>query len=214
MINFIPIFPLNVVVFPGEALNLHIFESQYKELIQDCLKDKKPFGIPVVLDKERGMEEYGILIEILELVKEYDSGEMDVRTRGISIFRVLETTKNVPGKLYSGAIVNYPENTMGPGETAIAQRILDEVHRLYSLMNLEEKFPAHKTSMLSYAIGHFVGLTIRQEYELFSIFTELQRLEYVRRHLNKLLPMIQELEQMKARIQLNGHFKNLSLGDF
>ena len=48
MINFIPIFPLNIVVFPGEKLNLHIFEDRYIQLINDCVAEKKAFGIVVV----------------------------------------------------------------------------------------------------------------------------------------------------------------------
>ena len=49
MTNFIPIFPLEIVVYPGEKLNLHIFEPKYKQLISECYKNKKPFGIPPVL---------------------------------------------------------------------------------------------------------------------------------------------------------------------
>ena len=50
MTNFIPIFPLGIVVYPGEMLNLHIFEPRYKELIKDCHQQKKPFGIPAVFN--------------------------------------------------------------------------------------------------------------------------------------------------------------------
>lgn len=209
MTNFIPIFPLNIVVYPGEALNLHIFEPQYKQLIKECVAEKKQFGIPSVVDKR--MAELGTLMQVTELVKEYDNGEMDVRTRGTEVFRVLEVIGQIPEKLYQGAIVNYPHNVMEQGETNMARIILDEVKRLYELMEEQEKFPAHKTSMISYEIAHFIGLSKTQEYELLNIFTEIQRLEYIRRHLNQLLPVIKELENMKARVKMNGHFRNLSL---
>ena len=104
MINFIPIFPLNIVIYPGEVLNLHIFEPRYKQLIKECLADKKPFGIPLVLQTK--LEEYGTLMEITELVKEYDNGEMDIRTRGTKVFRVLEVVKDLPEKQFSGAILD------------------------------------------------------------------------------------------------------------
>ena len=80
-------------------------------------------------------------------------------------------------------------------------------------MNLEEKFPAHQSAMISYQVAHLIGFSRQQEYELLSILTEVQRLEYIRRHLNNLLPTIKELEVMKQRVQFNGHFRNLSLGD-
>ena len=50
MINFIPIFPLGIVVYPGESLNLHIFEPRYKQLVTECFAEKKMFGIPAVIN--------------------------------------------------------------------------------------------------------------------------------------------------------------------
>jgi Lon protease-like protein len=212
MINFVPIFPLDIVVFPGEPLNLHIFEERYKQLINECVAEKKPFGIPCVLNKK--MEEYGTLMEITEVVKTYENGEMDIRTRGLQVFRMLEVIKEIPDKLYCGAIVNYPPNVMEPGDSKISKTIQEEVKRLYTLLNLEEKFPKDKPVLTSYDIGHFLGLTVQQEYELLNIFTEIQRMEYIRRHLNSMKPVIDELEQVKARVKMNGHFRNLSLDDF
>jgi len=211
MTNFIPVFPLSIIVYPGESLNLHVFEPRYIQLAKECLADKKPFGIPCVLDRK--VEEYGTLMEIEELVTEYENGELDIRTRGKKVFRVLEMIKEVPDKLYSGAIVNYPENITEREGTRISDLIISEVRRLYSLLNMENKFPA-KEDLVSYEIAHFVGLTKAQEYELLGLFTETQRLEYIRRHLNNITPVITELEQVKARIQRNGHFRNLSLDDF
>jgi len=211
MTNFIPIFPLDIVVYPGEALNLHVFEPRYKQLAQECLKENKKFGIPVVLDGR--IQEFGILMEVTELVKEYDNGEMDIKTKGVDIFRILEVIKDVPDKLYSGAIVSYPENEMEPGETSVAKLILDEVRRMYSLMDAEAKFRLKNEGARSYDIAHFVGLNKEQEYELLGLFKEIQRMEYLRRHLNAMMPVILELENMKARISRNGHFRNLSLDD-
>ncbi|NNE25287.1 MAG: peptidase, partial [Saprospiraceae bacterium] len=48
MTEIIPLFPLKLVCFPGETLNLHIFEERYKTLIQDVQRDQKNFGIPPV----------------------------------------------------------------------------------------------------------------------------------------------------------------------
>ena len=65
MINFIPIFPLGIVVYPGEELNLHIFEPRYKQLILESKETNKPFGIPSVIGEEIG--EVGTLVELLEI---------------------------------------------------------------------------------------------------------------------------------------------------
>ena len=211
MTNFIPVFPLNIVVYPGEVLNLHIFEPRYKQMVQECMAEKKPFGIPPVVEKD--LRELGTLIEITELAKEYPNGEMDIRTRGVSVFRILHRMDAIPDKLYSGAIVTYPDNVTEAGDTVLARNIVGEVRRLYDLLNVSEKFPAGREVMLSYELAHLVGLSLDQEYELLGIFTELQRLEYLRRHLNAIVPVIKELEHIKERIQRNGHFRDLSLGD-
>src|SRR5687768_13096044 len=99
MTNFIPIFPLGIVVYPGESLNLHIFEQRYKQLVKECVENKKPFGIPAVIDN--GVSELGTLVEITELVKEYEDGKIDIKTTGLQIFRILEIIKEIPDKLYS-----------------------------------------------------------------------------------------------------------------
>jgi Lon protease-like protein len=209
MTSFIPVFPLDIVVFPGESLNLHIFEARYIQMIKEKIADKKPFGIPSVINKV--YNELGTTMEIVEVVKEYENGEMDVRTRGVQVFRMLQPVSDIPDKLYSGAIVNFPENNFKNDDTNISKVILEEVKRMYTLFNVEAKFPVHKQEAVSYEIGHFVGFTREQEYDLLGLFTEVQRLEYIRRHLNNILPVVKELEAMKARIQMNGHFRDLSL---
>lgn len=211
MMNFIPVFPLNIIVYPGEPLNLHIFEPRYKQLIKECIEEQRPFGIPVVLDKKT--EEFGTLLEVTELAKEYENGEMDIKARGLQVFRVLEIIKELPDKLYSGAIVNYPENILEPGNSKTEALIISEVKRMYTLLNVEDKFPVAEKGMLSYKIGHYIGFTALQEYEMLQLFTETLRLEYIRQHLKNMLPLIQGMEQAKARIQMNGHFRDLSLGD-
>ena len=83
MTNFIPIFPLALVVFPDEHLNLHIFEPRYKQLITDCFTNKKPFGIPAVINNK--MMDLGMLVEIVEISKIYDDGKMDINKRFVHV---------------------------------------------------------------------------------------------------------------------------------
>ena len=108
MTNFIPIFPLNIVVFPDEQLNLHIFEPRYKQLITDCYENKKQFGIPTVL--KNSMTDFGTSVDILSIEKIHENGEMDIKTKGDRIFKIIEPIHSIPEKLYHGAIVTYPEN--------------------------------------------------------------------------------------------------------
>lgn len=207
MTNFINIFPLSIVVYPGEALNLHIFEPRYKQLIFDCRENKKPFGIPPVITDT--LQELGTLVELVEISQVYDNGEMDIKTIGLEVFRILEVVKEVPGKLYSGAIVNYPENT-DTTNGLLMQKVVAIIRQLHGILKVNKTFIKPDNELRSYDVAHHAGLSLQEEYELLALFNELQRQEYLKQHLLKVLPVIAEMETLKSRIQLNGHFKNLS----
>jgi uncharacterized protein len=204
--NFIPIFPLGIVVYPGENLNLHIFEPRYKQLITECNSSKKPFGIPTVIDNK--MQEYGTLVEITELSELYDNGEMDIKTKGLKTFRILETIKEVPDKLYSGAIVNYPA-THEKGKPEIMQKVMVAIRELHQLLKVTKDFKKEDGELKAYEVAHHIGLSLQEEYDLLLLLDERQRQEYLKRHLIKVIPMMAGMEQLKEKIKLNGHFKNL-----
>jgi Lon protease-like protein len=206
MTNFIPIFPLNVVVYPGEELNLHIFEPRYKQLITECNEQKKSFGIPTVIDSK--LQDHGTLVQIIEMCKVYDNGEMDIKTQGLQVFRILELIKEIPDKLYSGAIVNYPDN-LQQGKPSLMQKVMAGIHDLHRLLKVNKEYKKADEEIKTYDIAHHVGLSLQQEYELLGLFDERQRQEYLKRHLAKVIPTVAVMEQLKEKIKLNGHFKDL-----
>lgn len=204
MTNFVPIFPLAVVVYPGEQLNLHVFEPRYVQLIRECLARGKPFGIPTLIDNK--LQDYGTLMEIQSVKEEYPDGEMDIVTRGIRVFRVLEVIKEVPAKLYSGAIVHYPRN-YAAGNPELMKRILAGVYKLHQLMQVVRPLNKPGHSLGSFDVAHLSGLTLAEEYEMLCLFHERQRQEYLRRHLEKVLPIADGLDRLRKRAKLNGHFR-------
>ncbi len=206
MTNFIPIFPLGIVVYPGENLNLHIFEPRYKQLIAECHEQKKPFGIPTVIDNK--MQDFGALVEIVEISKVYESGEMDIKTKGDKVFRVLEVIKEIPDKLYSGAIVNYPPDS-GRGNPEVMRKLVQSIRELHELLKVTKEFKQPDEELRAFDVAHHIGLSLEEEYELLQLVDERQRQEYLKRHLAKVIPMLTGMEQLKEKIKLNGHFKNL-----
>ncbi len=207
MTNFIPIFPLNIVVYPGEQLNLHIFEPRYKQLINECHKEKKLFGIPSVIDNR--MQDFGTLVRISEITTVHENGEMDIKTEGEKVFRILEVIKEIPEKLFSGAIVNYPTNHT-TGSEEVMRRVVNSIRELFKLLNLDKDFKKNDADLSSYDVAHHVGLSLQEEYELLNLMHERQRQEYLKRHLRKVIPLVAEMEQLKEKVKLNGHFKNLA----
>lgn len=206
MTNFIPIFPLGIVVFPGEQVNLHIFEPRYKQLINDCFAAKKAFGIPIVVDN--AVSEMGTLVEVTEIVTLHEDGKMDIRTRAAKIFRILELVKSIPDKLYSGAIVHYPDNDLQL-QPLLLQKVLTGIRELHQLIGVSKDFKKPDDNLCSYDIAHHAGLSLEEEYEFLGLLHELQRLEYLKRHLAKILPVVSGIESLKEKIQLNGHFREL-----
>ena len=211
MTNFIPIFPLTIVVYPGEELNLHIFEERYKQLIVECYTEKKPFGIPAVINNQ--VMEYGTIVEVTEIVEMYEDGKMDIRTKGIKVFRILEVIKQVPNKLFSGAIVTYLDNN-NKSNKKLMLRIMSSIAGLHKLLNITKHFKKPDEELTAYDIAHHAGMNIEEEYELLQLMREDQRQEYLKRHLAKVLPILADMDALKEKVKLNGHFRDLKSFDF
>lgn len=163
--------------------------------------------MPVVINNK--MQEMGTLLEIIEISKEYKTGEMDIKTRGTKVFRILEVIDSVPEKLYSGAIVSYPHNHEH-GKRLVMNKLLASIQELHQLLNVEKPLKKSQEELWSYDVAHTVGLKLEEEYEFLTLMNELQRQEYLKRHLAKVIPVVAEMESLKDKIKMNGHFKNIS----
>lgn len=201
MTNFIPIYPIDKVVYPEEVFSLVVTEPRYKQLIQDCLSEDKPFGLPT-FEKERPLD-YGTTIQILDVVDDQPNGEMKIQGRGLTVFRILEIMDELPDKQYWGAIVNYPENNQMKVHHRTSKLIFDEVKRLYQQLHLEQQLPPHDQDWISYELAHKVGLDKQQEYQLLCMMNEVQRMEFLRRHLKAVFSALDSIELLKSRISLN-----------
>jgi Lon protease-like protein len=163
--------------------------------------------MPVVINNN--MNDMGTLLEITEISKTYENGEMDIKTKGKKIFRILETIDSVPDRLFSGAIVNYPNNHEH-GKRLLMEKVIVAVRELHRLLNVKKPLHKNEEDLWSYDVAHAAGLTLEQEYELLTLLNELHRQEYLKRHLAIVIPVVAEMEALKEKIKLNGHFKNIS----
>src|SRR5271154_1661308 len=82
----IPLFPLDVVLFPGAALPLHIFEGRYKEMVSCCMERKEPFG--VVRAKSEGLAVIGCTAVIVTVLERYTDGRLDILCEGGERFEI------------------------------------------------------------------------------------------------------------------------------
>jgi ATP-dependent Lon protease len=205
------LFPLNLVVFPGEKLNLHIFEPRYRQLVRDCLSEGITFGIPPY--RNETVSSLGTEMQLTGVEKTYDSGELDIRTRAVGLFRIEEFYRQAPGKLYAGGLVeDLPDNNVG--DVILRARITAHMEQLYDVLGLRKLMQELPANYRIYDIAHHLGLNTEQEYQLLEAETEAERQELILEHLEHILPVLLEAERLKERVRLNGHFKNLTPPNF
>lgn len=206
MHDTLALFPLQIVVFPDERLNLHIFEPRYKQLIQDCVTEGISFGINTFMKSE--LQSIGTEVKLLAIEKEYDNGELDIRTRAIGVYRLEEYFPTLTGKMYAGGEISRM-NYEYEGPMHLTQQLLELVGELYRLYEVDKALPKPETPFLSYQLAHYLGLKLEQEYDLLCMKSEEERLNFLLFHVQGLLPGAREVKSLKDRVRLNGHFKNL-----
>ncbi len=86
----IGLFPLDIVLLPGERIPLHIFEERYKELIGECLAIRVPFGL--ILRDDEGMRTVGTRAIVTEVLERFDDGRLNVIVRGGERFAIVRET--------------------------------------------------------------------------------------------------------------------------
>jgi len=203
----IPLFPLEIVVFPREALNLHIFEPRYRDLIRDAERDQVSFGIPYFIQDQP--LRYGTLVKLQNISATYPDGRMDIKTKGVKPFEIKRYVKNHPGKSYPGGYVEelYWEEDGDPLKRTSIRNAIDQ---LYQYMKIPKKPTALDGDFITFEIAHKVGFSKSQEYDFLQIITEVERQDFMLNHLDRMIPMIKEAEEMRKKVQLNGHFKHLT----
>ncbi len=202
----LPLFPLNIVPFPGEDLNLHVFEPRYKQLVNDCLKGDGTFGIPSYINNKI---ELGTEVEITEVFKTYEDGRMDIKTKAGRVFKVDEFWNPWGDKLYAGGLVTFIKR---PEEVSTDLNLLLRMKELVSQLFIwlqEANTPKIATAKSVFEIGHKIGFKLEEEYELLRMPHENERLEFTISHLENLLPALERAHLAQEKIKQNGHFKHL-----
>ncbi len=204
MQKFLPIFPLGLVAYPGEDINLHIFEPRFKQLITECEQEKRTFAIPVVYKNE--ILEYGTEMQLLSIEKVFPDGEMDIKVKGVQVIRILDIINEVPEKLYSGAVVSIINN-IKDYHTRTRFELEQLSTELFALLDIKEEIQKQNVSIESFRIAHYVGFNLQEEFELLRHPRETTRQKIILEHIRKILPVVKQMAQIKEKAKLNGHFR-------
>jgi Lon protease-like protein len=178
--HFLPLFPLGIVVFPGELVPMHIFEPRYKQLMTECAESKMRFGIVTFF--QGGLASVGTEMKLERILRTDGAGNMDVVTRGLRVFRLQRFQSDVEGKLYSGGQVSYGKNDPS-FEPEIQAALVQLYNRMRNRAGSRRVMAAPYPENLSYVIGHDVGLSRAQELQLLALPIEQDRQAYLYQHL-------------------------------
>ena len=201
----IPIFPLNLVVFPDSKYPLHIFEDRYKILLQKCLKENSGFGIVSSIDKR--ISDVGVYVKVTNVIKTYLNGEVDIVVQGIERFLINSTSLYLDG-YYTAEVEKYDD------ENAIVDpRLNDELQtefeEIVELANykLEDAFWSNLKSarLKSYKIAEKSGLGYEQQQELLILKNENERLSYLLNYFLSIKDKVSSAESVKKIIMNDGY---------
>lgn len=198
----LPIFPLSLVLHPQEQVPLHIFEERYKELVQFCTENDSPFG--VLLAEDEDVAEVGCTARIERILQRYEDGRMDILVVGEERFRIRRIHRQKP---YLSADVEIMEEQEAAQEADVRERVITQHMRLLELVG-EQVRPSlyENVERLSFVISPRAGLDPEQKQQLLEMNTERERLAYLAKHMEQLIPRVERMEEVRRKVQSNGHF--------
>ncbi len=206
----IPIFPLGLVLLPHMSLPLHIFEERYKIMIGECLEQQKAFGI-VYFDGSE-INSAGCTAQIVEVLKRYENGEMDILTAGIRRFYMKEIYDTKP-YLEAGIIYfdDQPETDLEELAVLAHQGIthlneLGEITGETKDFDDAEVFNAKKVSFL---ISGIDGFTPAEKQRLLEMTSTRKRLESGIQSLQKVIQRETLTQDIQNIISGNGNIKKI-----
>jgi Lon protease-like protein len=202
--ELLPLFPLNVVLFPEAHLPLHIFEERYRTLIGECLAQRSEFGIN--LAHEQRVADVGCTARVVRTVHRYDDGRMDIVVEGHRRYRVLRFEPDTrPYAVGTVAILDAP-----PGE--VDASLLCETRDLYNRLiavvyrgSMEELAPDDRRSGPAFLMAQKAGLDLAARQALLEQDSENARLRMLHAYLTDVVPRLSRLDEIERIIGSDGY---------
>lgn len=205
----LPLFPLQLVMFPGARIPLHIFEERYRILMKECLQGESEFGITLFIEGE--ISRVGCTAVVSSVRKRYADGRMDIIAEGRRRFRLLDYETGPQGYLVGNAVALPTE---GP---PARQSLADETIRLYnSLVALVYKNKIQpvevgsRDSHLSFLLAQKAGLDLPQRQQILESASEVERLTILRDYLVQVLPKLERATEIERIIRSDGYLPRTS----
>jgi Lon protease-like protein len=172
VIERFPLFPLGLVLLPGEVVPLHIFEERYKLMIGECLERESEFGIVWLSDD--GLRDVGCAARVTQLLERLEDGRMNILIEGAGAFRLLRRIEDLPYP--AGDVEVLPDEAGAPGATAgeeARQRYAELVERVTDSRPDEQGL----AELDAYGMAATLDVALDAKQDLLELRSEERRLE-------------------------------------
>lgn len=200
--ELLPLFPLDVVLFPGTQLSLHIFEPRYRLLIREAIEGYSEFG--VILMRESKLAPFGCTAIVERVTKRHEDGRFDIDTRGRRRFQALELNTSLP---YLRARVKYFHDDARTSVDRVQVEQIEELaRRVAALVGVSEAEPLDPTlAEPSFHIAHALPLDHDFKQRLLARRSEKERLDDLLGGLPELIEHVESTQRDKPVVGTNGH---------
>ncbi len=200
----IPLFPLNIVLFPGQAAPLHIFEPRYRQMTRECLDAQAPFGL-IFIDNGK-LAQTGCTAMIVKVLKEYEGGQSDILAVGQSAFHLIHTYDDKP---YYEGDVEYLEEDFTGVDSADSVRLEELCNQCHQLLYGEDapRFESEGGISLAYHVASELPIEAPVRQKLLEIRSEAERQKQLITFLVEWYPQLQRREHVRGKAAGNGHAK-------
>ena len=196
----IGLFPLELVLLPGERVPLHIFEPRYKELIGECLERAEEFGI--VLVKASGdVHHVGTRARVTEVLQVLDDGRMHIVVEGGERFRLLEVDHD---RSFDMGTVEELQDEDDPANPADLDRVLDTFRRYQETVGAPGEPPDPASSRFDYAVAARVDFDTVRKQELLELVSPRQRAARLAVLLERAVEALEIDREQRRRAHGNG----------
>jgi Lon protease-like protein len=195
----LPLFPLEIVLFPGTPLPLHIFEPRYKEMIAECLEQKRAFGMVRV--KENALASIGCSATILNVIKKYDDGRLDIAAEGQKRFEI--ETLNQERSFLQGEVTYFEDEPSQVGKGS--RETLIQLHeQLFAILGQNVEIENDAPS-LSFQLASELPVDLDFKQALLEMKSEAERVETLTEYYRATIPKVEKTLLARQRASSNGH---------
>lgn len=195
----LPLFPLEIVVFPGAPLPLHIFEPRYKEMIGECLSQNRAFGM--VRAKENALSAIGCSARILTVIKKYEDGRMDISAEGAQRFEIIQLSQE---RSFLQAEVAFFDDEPSTVSKSAAETVIQLHEQLFSVIGQPVEVEPD-AAYLSFRLAQDLPVDLDFKQTLLEIKSEAERIEVLTEYYQATIPKIENSLRVRQRASGNGH---------